>query len=193
MRLSSSLEELVSIAIGRRWEKAIHPDNKDVTYGVYKYSSSFAFPVFDASGRTEKVFAYNCDIVVINASNGKKYLYDVLNIKGNTELSKSLTEREQKKASFQTKENLKNRDTTTAGGIYKKESAGRQTSQLRSISEGSISQDTPIVNTESAVPGESTGESVQNSLKTNNDTSNADTRELLDTIEQQYKKRLLLI
>ena len=184
MRLASSLEELVSIATGRRWEKAIHPDNKDVKYGVYKYSSTFAFPVFDASGETEKVFAYNCDIVVINASNGKKYLYDVLNIKENTELSKSLTEREQKKASFQKKENLKKRDTTTAGGIRKKESAGRQTSQLRSISEDSISQDKAIVNTESEVSGIIAEKSVQNSLKEIKDTSSADTQELLDTIEQ---------
>ncbi len=145
MRLASSLEELVRIATGRRWEKAKHPNNKDVKYGVYKYSSSFAFPALDASGKTEKVFAYNCDIVVINASNGKKYLYDVLNIKENTELSEALTEREQKKDSFQKKETLKKRDTTTAGGISKKESAGRQVSQLRSISKESISHKSEFV------------------------------------------------
>ncbi len=55
--------------------------NKDAKYGIYKYDARFAFPVVDAAGETEQYRAYTCNLVILNASNGKKYLYDVINIK----------------------------------------------------------------------------------------------------------------
>ena len=100
MRTATSLGELVQIATGRSWEKAIHSGNKDAKYGIYKYKSRFAFPESDSSGKTSGVRAYMCDLVIINASDGKKYLYDIQNIKEDTITAGVLFSRINRRDSF---------------------------------------------------------------------------------------------
>ena len=84
MKAAGVLDDLVSIATDRTWEKTKHTQNKDAQYGVYNYNSTFAFPVYDSKGELSNVRAYDCQMVILNASDGKKYLYDVMRIKENT-------------------------------------------------------------------------------------------------------------
>ena len=84
MKAAGVLDDLVSIANGRKWEKTKHQQNKDAKYGVYIYNSIFAFPVYNNAGDTVNVRAYDCQLVILNASDGRKYLYDVKEIKENT-------------------------------------------------------------------------------------------------------------
>ena len=51
---------------------------------MYNYNSTFAFPVYVSKGELSNVRAYDCQMVILNASDGKKYLYDVIRIKENT-------------------------------------------------------------------------------------------------------------
>ena len=49
--------------------------------GWYYYKSQFAIPVFDNGFKTKDYNIYNVRLVVNHASNGKKYLYDIVDIK----------------------------------------------------------------------------------------------------------------
>lgn len=82
----SNLGEMIEIASNRRWEKTRHAENKDAPYGMYRYDTTFAFPV--QGGESYK--AFNAELVIRNASDGKKYLYDIVSIKENTGLALDL-------------------------------------------------------------------------------------------------------
>lgn len=101
MMAAGSLAELVKIATGRTWEPAKHKDNKDAHYGIYKYKSRFAFPIADTAGKNIGFRAYTCDLVVINASNGNKYLYDVQNIKEDATTAGELSNMDTRKGKAQ--------------------------------------------------------------------------------------------
>ena len=90
----AGIGEAINIATNRRWEPTKHPKNKDAKYGIYKYDSKIAFPVYNEAGENTGVHAYDVTLVIRNASDGKKYLYDVQGIKkdaftANTLYSKS--------------------------------------------------------------------------------------------------------
>ena len=74
-RAVSSLGEMIEISTNRRWEKTKHPKSKDAKYGMYRYDTNFGF----MSGN--RVNIYNCQLLIRNASDGGKYLYDIVNIK----------------------------------------------------------------------------------------------------------------
>ena len=82
----SNLGEMIEIASNRRWEKTRHAGNKDAPYGMYRYDTTFAFPV--QGGARYK--AFDAELVIRNASDGKKYLYDIVSIKENTGLALDL-------------------------------------------------------------------------------------------------------
>ena len=86
----SNLGEIVEIATNRRWEKTTHPHNKDAAYGMYRYDTTFAFPV---QGVPKTYKAYDAELLIRNASDGKKYLYDIVAIKENTGLALDLNEK----------------------------------------------------------------------------------------------------
>jgi len=65
---------------------------------MYRYDTSFAFPVFDKNGDVVSVKSFDAELLIRNASDGKKYLYDIVTIKENTADAKSLLEREGRKA-----------------------------------------------------------------------------------------------
>ena len=81
----------------RKWEKAVHISNKDAKYGIYKYDSKFAFPSFDPAGIMTAVNAFDCKLVILNASAGNKYLYDVIGTKEDTVTATALMKRERSK------------------------------------------------------------------------------------------------
>lgn len=92
--------ELIETATNRRWERTRHQDSKDAKYGMYRYDATFAFPVME-NGKLQRVQAYNAELLIRNASDGKKYLYDIVNIKRNATAQISLSQREARLAAYQ--------------------------------------------------------------------------------------------
>lgn len=86
----SNLGEMIEIATNRRWEQTKHAHNKDASYGMYRYDTTFAFPV---QGTQQAYKAYDAELVIRNASDGKKYLYDIVAIKENTGLALDLNKK----------------------------------------------------------------------------------------------------
>lgn len=62
--------EMIEIATNRRWEKAKHTANKDAKYGVYRYSTAFAFPV-NQNGKVVNVKSFDAELIILNSSDGK--------------------------------------------------------------------------------------------------------------------------
>lgn len=64
-----------------------HTDNskakhkKDAKYGRYKYESRFALPVFASNGEVERNNVFHVAMILRHDKDGKKYLYDIMNIK----------------------------------------------------------------------------------------------------------------
>ncbi len=85
--------ELIETATNRRWEKTQHTHNKDAKYGMYRYANSFAFPIKDNRGKITKVRAFDVELLIRNASDGNKYLYDIVGIEENTTAEIGLLER----------------------------------------------------------------------------------------------------
>ena len=75
-RASSNLQEIIENASNRQWSKNTKPKHiQDAKYGFYKYDTKFSF---DVNGKEQ---TYSGTILIRNDANGKKYLYDILNIK----------------------------------------------------------------------------------------------------------------
>lgn len=90
-KASVNLGEMIEIATNRRWEKTEHPKNKDAKYGMYRYDTRFGFPVMNNQKQIVGANVYTAELVIRNASNGKKYLYDIVKIKKDTVSSEWLT------------------------------------------------------------------------------------------------------
>ena len=97
----SELGLLIETATNRRWEKTKHDHSKDAKYGMYRYDSAFAFPVKNANGTVAKVRSYDVELLIRNASDGKKYLYDIVGIKENTTDAFDLQQRETRRGSYE--------------------------------------------------------------------------------------------
>lgn len=95
-RAVDALGDMIEIASDRRWEKTRHAHSKDAKYGMYRYNSRFAFAVNGGNG-TPNVHAYDVELLIRNASDGKKYLYDIVNIKKNTAYAIELQQRESRR------------------------------------------------------------------------------------------------
>ena len=80
-RVASNLGKMIEIATNRRWERAEHSENKDAKYGIYKYDTKFGFPVLDHNKNIIGANVYDATLVILNSSDGKKYLYDLVGIK----------------------------------------------------------------------------------------------------------------
>lgn len=90
-RAVSGMGEMIEIATNRRWEKTRHTQSKDAKYGMYRYDTSFGFPVLDDKGNVVRANVYSAELIIRNASDGKKYLYDIIDIKKDTASSDWLT------------------------------------------------------------------------------------------------------
>ncbi len=100
-RAVDGLGELIETATNRRWEKTKHAKNKDAKYGMYRYDSTFAFPVRDGKGGITRIRAYDVELLIRNATDGKKYLYDIVNIKENTTAEVDLQQKEDRLAAHE--------------------------------------------------------------------------------------------
>lgn len=96
-KATDSFGDMIEIAENRRWEKTKHTHNKDAKYGMYRYDTCFAFPIKNNAGKVVDVKAYDAELLIRNASNGKKYLYDIVNIKENTDYQVELQQRKSRK------------------------------------------------------------------------------------------------
>lgn len=82
---AQGLPELIIIATNME-----HTDNskakhkKDAKYGWYKYESRFALPVFASDGEVERYNVFHVAMILRHDKDGKKYLYDIMNIKKET-------------------------------------------------------------------------------------------------------------
>lgn len=61
---------------------------------MYRFKNTFSFPVRNYNGTIVNIKTYDAELLIRNASDGKKYLYDIVNIKENTVGMKGLLERE---------------------------------------------------------------------------------------------------
>ena len=74
--LSNYIKELVMNANSKSYEaNRKNKHNLDAMYGFYKYGAKFS--IVDNGKET----IYTCSLLVRNDANGKKYLYDILDIK----------------------------------------------------------------------------------------------------------------
>ena len=92
-RASKNLGEMIEIADNRRWEKTRHEESKDAKYGMYRYDTRFGFPVLDTRGNAVRANIFSAELVIRNASDGHKYLYDIVNIKKDTASSDWLSKK----------------------------------------------------------------------------------------------------
>ncbi|SFC91649.1 hypothetical protein [Butyrivibrio sp. YAB3001] len=82
---AQGLPELINTATNM-----VHTDNsktkhkQDAKYGWYKYESRFALPVFAENGEVERYNVFHVAMILRHAKDGKKYLYDIMNIKKET-------------------------------------------------------------------------------------------------------------
>lgn len=83
---AQGLPELIKIADGKKFtENYKVKHNVDAMYGWYRYSSRFALPVFGEDGEIIRYNVFNVVMVIRHARDGKKYLYDIINIKKRNE------------------------------------------------------------------------------------------------------------
>ena len=93
---AQGLPELINTAKNMAFtenSKAKH--QKDAMYGWYKYESRFALPVFGSDGEIERYNVFHAAMIFRHAQDGKKYLYDIMNVKKETSnlfQSKDLTQ-----------------------------------------------------------------------------------------------------
>ena len=53
-------------------------------YGWYKYDTRFALPIIDDNGKIINFNIFKASLLIRHAENGRKYLYDILDIKKET-------------------------------------------------------------------------------------------------------------
>ena len=54
---------------------------RNAKFGWYRYEARFALPVYNKSNEIERYNIFNAGLLVRHASSGKKYLYDIIEIK----------------------------------------------------------------------------------------------------------------
>ena len=79
---SQGIPEMIEIATNEAFkENKKTKHNRDGGLGWYKYDSRFALPVYDNNGDIERYNVFYASMIIRHDIDGKKYLYDVLNIK----------------------------------------------------------------------------------------------------------------
>lgn len=82
---SSGVPELIEIASNKRFkENLTNKHRKDAKYGWYRYDSRFALPVYNNDGSAERYNIFRVEMLIRHDTDGKLYLYDIVNIKKET-------------------------------------------------------------------------------------------------------------
>lgn len=73
---------LLKYATNKRWQENYKSKHGiDAAYGWYRFTSRFALPVYSSEEKLERYNIYRIEMLVRHASDGKLYLYDMVNIK----------------------------------------------------------------------------------------------------------------
>ena len=82
---TQGLKEIIEIATNKKTranDKEKH--KKDAKFGWYKYDSRFALPVYDGD-QLIRYNVFNASLIIRHDENGKRYLYDIIDIKKRNE------------------------------------------------------------------------------------------------------------
>ena len=79
------IPKLIEIAIGgNHKENDETKHSRNAKYGWYRYDSYFAIPVHDNDGEVDHYNVFHASLLIRHAEDGKKYLYDIIDIKKET-------------------------------------------------------------------------------------------------------------
>lgn len=82
---SQGIPEMIEIATGKRFkENFAKKHNTNAKYGWYRYDTRFALPVYAQDQSIERYNVFYVELLLRHASDGKMYLYDLINIKKET-------------------------------------------------------------------------------------------------------------
>ena len=83
--VSQGIPELIEIAVGGNYRpNKEEKHNRNAKYGWYRYDSRFALPIYAESGEIERYNVFHASLLIRHAEDGKKYLYDIIDIKKET-------------------------------------------------------------------------------------------------------------
>ena len=72
-------------AENRRHKGNLNPKHqRDAKFGWYRYDSRFGLPVYGEDGELERYNIFHVEMLIRHDADGKRYLYDVVNIKKET-------------------------------------------------------------------------------------------------------------
>ncbi|MDO5423362.1 MAG: hypothetical protein Q4F41_06515 [Eubacteriales bacterium] len=82
---AQGIPELIQAASNQSFKKNLaEKHKKDAKFGWYRYDSHVALPVWGENGTIDKYNIFHVRILIRHADDGKKYLYDIVNIKKET-------------------------------------------------------------------------------------------------------------
>ena len=82
---SQGIPELIETAENRRHKGNLNPKHqRDAKFGWYRYDSRFGLPVYGEDGELERYNIFHVEMLIRHDADGKRYLYDVVNIKKET-------------------------------------------------------------------------------------------------------------
>ena len=82
---SQGIPEMLEISVGMHYrENNDDKHNWNARYGWYRYDSRFALPVYNEVGEVERYNVFHASMIIRHANDGKKYLYDIIDIKKET-------------------------------------------------------------------------------------------------------------
>lgn len=82
------IPEMIEIASNGFYEaNRKNKHRRNAQGGWYRYDTRFAIPIFTEEGEVERYNIFHARLLIRHASDGKKYLYDVMEIKKETNKS----------------------------------------------------------------------------------------------------------
>lgn len=88
---AQAIPEMIEIASKERYKVNLEEKHSmNARFGWFRYDSRFALPVYDDSGDVERYNIFLVELLIRHDANGKRYLYDVINIKKETSNPPSL-------------------------------------------------------------------------------------------------------
>lgn len=79
---AQAIPELIELSVNKSYQENLNPKHKlDARYGWYRYDVRFAIAVYNEQGEVERYNVYKARMIIRHDADGKKYLYDIINIK----------------------------------------------------------------------------------------------------------------
>lgn len=82
---AQGIPELIEIATGGNYrQNSGKKHTRLAKYGWYRFDSRFALPVYGECGQLERYNVFHASMLIRHSEDGKKYLYDIIDIKKET-------------------------------------------------------------------------------------------------------------